>query len=325
MKRFVKYISILLLIAIISGGVIYNKRISLCYGIFQKYLSIKDDMSNNTVTNSNDIVYSMDYQDIVYKNTGGVPLTLDIYGPSKVIYKYSPVILYVHGGSWVYGDKTIPQSLTPILDTFRDQGYTIISTSYELMKNKEGFYKQVCDVKDTIRWIYENKETYNLNTDEIGLIGMSSGAHLSLMAAYSDNDKFQDDKALAEYPSKVKYIIDCFGPTDLSILNTNNLNFDLNNVFTSIKDKDALVNEFNPINYVDSNIPPTLIIHSQSDTVVPYQSAEMLYDKCVEVNADAKLISLSLSSHDLSEVSPADVTAVSKGLLEFIILNSPLK
>ena len=193
------------------------------------------------------------------------------------------------------------------------------------MKNKEGFNKQVCDVKDTLRWIYANKDKYNLNTDEIGIIGMSSGAHLSLMAAYSNDNEFIDDAHLAKYPSKVKYIIDCFGPTDLSILDTSNLNFDLTNIFNSIKNKESIVEKFNPINYVNADIPKTLIIHSKIDDMVPYESAALLYDKCKSSNADAKLITLDLSAHDLSEVSASDITAVSKGLLEFIVFNSPLR
>lgn len=325
MKKFVKYISILLLLTIISSSIIYNKRIALCYGIIEKYMSIKKDMSENSSISSTDIISSIDYHDVIYKNTHNIPLTLDIYGPSKSIYKSSPVLLYVHGGSWIYGDKTIPNTLSPVLDTFRELGYTIISISYELMRDTENFNKQVCDVKDAIRWIYANADTYNLNPKEIGVIGMSSGAHLSLIASYSNNNEFIDDTSLAEYPSKVKYIIDCFGPTDLSILDTSNLNFDLTNIFKSIKNKDTIVKKFNPINYVDNDIPSTLIIHSQSDNLVPYESAEILYNKCIEEHANVKFIPLALSSHDLSEISSDDIVSISKGLLQFIIFNSPLR
>lgn len=271
-----------------------------------------------------DPIENIDYKDIIYKNTNDVPLKLDIYSPLKNIYKKSPVILYVHGGSWVYGDKSLPTVLTPVFDTFREQGYTIISTSYELMRNKENFAKQVSDIKDTIRWIYKNAPQYNFDIDEIGLLGISSGAHLSLMAAYSQPDDFVDSKELNGYPSKVKYLIDFAGPTDLSILNTKNLNFDLSKVFSSITNKDKLIQNFNPINYVTSNIPDTLIIHSKSDNLVPFESSENLAKKCKEVNAKSKLIALNSSSHDLSGISSDDIINISKGLLFFVISNSPL-
>lgn len=324
MKKFFKRLIILILVAVIAVGAIFHKRILLSYGIAQKYLYLKDEIPNSKNVDITSISNSMNYKDIVYKDTNGVKLTLDIYSPLKNVYKKSPVILYVHGGSWVYGDKSLPEVLTPVLDTFREQGYTIISTSYELMRNKEDFNKQVCDVKDTIRWIYKNADTYNFDTNEIGMIGFSSGAHLSLMAAYSPNDDFTDDTFLSSYPSKVKYLVDFAGPTDLSLLNTTNLNFDLNKVFSSIRNRESVINRFNPINYVSQDDPDTLIIHSKSDKIVPFESAEKLYEKCQDANSNAEFIVLNNSGHDLSGISSDDIIAISKGLFTFIVSNSPL-
>lgn len=324
MKKFFKRLIIVILIAAIAAGAVFHKRIFLCFGIAQKYISLKDKISNSDNIDISSTSSSMNYKDVVYKDTNGVKLTLDIYSPINNVYKKSPVILYVHGGSWVYGDKSLPEALSPVLDTFREQGYTIISTSYELMRNKEDFNKQVCDVKDTIRWIYKNADTYNLDTDEIGMIGLSSGAHLSLMAAYSPNDSFTDDSSLSSYPSKVKYLVDFAGPTDLSLLNTDNLNFDLNKVFSSVKNRESIINRFNPINYVSKDDPDTLIIHSKSDKIVPFESAEKLYEKSQEENAKSKFIALSGSAHDLSGISSDDIIAISKGLFVFIVSNSPL-
>ena len=157
MKKFFKIFFSVLLVAIIVFIIVFHKRIMLSYGIVNKYISLKNNKWTTQELTIQESSNSMSYKDVVYKNTNGVSLTLDIYGPLKQVYKSSPVLLYVHGGSFAYGDKNIPNALSPILDTFREQGYTIISTSYELMKNKENFNKQVSDVKDTIRWIYKNK------------------------------------------------------------------------------------------------------------------------------------------------------------------------
>lgn len=323
MKKFLKRFTLILIIALAILTIIFRKKILLCYGIADKYISLKNEIQSTKELDIEAISTSMDYQDILYKNTNGVPLTLDIYSPLKQIYKSSPVILYVHGGSWAYGDKGIPEELMPVLDTFREQGYTIISTSYELMKNNENFEKQIADVKDTIRWIYKNKDIYNFDANEIGVMGVSSGAHLSLMAAYSGSNEFTDDIELSQYPSKIKYLIDFSGPTDLSILNTNDLNYDLSNIFSSISDTRKVTEKYNPINYVNSDIPNTLIIHSKSDDIVPYESSEKLYQKCKEINANVNLITLESSSHDLSDISSNDILSASKGLLKFIIFNSP--
>ena len=324
MKKFFKWSFILLFIAIIIFVSIFHKRLVLTYRLAEKYISLKNNIATNhefdVITTAN----SMNHKDIIYKDTNGVPLTLDIYSPQNKVYKSSPVILYVHGGSYVYGDKSIPDTISPILDAFRDEGYTIISTSYELMKDTANFNKQVADIKDTIRWINKNKSYYNFDTDEIGILGISSGAHLSLLASYSDNESFIDDKELSNYPSKVKYLIDFAGPTDLSLLNTENLNYDLTKIFNSIRNKETMTKKFNPINYVNKDIPNTLIIHSLQDATVPFESSQKLYDECVKQDGKASLITLNSSAHDLSSISNKDITSISTGLLKFIVFNSPL-
>jgi acetyl esterase/lipase len=324
MKKFFKMFFSILFIAIIILTLVFHKRIMLCYGIIEKYISLKNHIWTTQELDIETSSNSMNYSDIVYKNTNGTSLTLDVYGPTKQVYKSSPVLLYVHGGSFAYGDKSIPNALSPVLDTFREQGYTIISTSYELMKDKENFNKQISDVKDTIRWIYKNKSIYNFDTNEIGVIGVSSGAHLSLMASYSNQGEFTDDSELSKYPSKVKYLIDFAGPTDLSLLNTRGLNYDLSKIFLSITDKDDTIQKYNPINYVNSTIPSTLIIHSNLDAIVPYESSKELYDKCIESNAKANLITLNSTAHDLSTISNDDIISISEGLSKFVIFNSPL-
>ncbi|HBJ1648158.1 TPA: alpha/beta hydrolase [Clostridium botulinum] len=322
-KKFFKWLLIILLIISISLGIVLRKRIQLTYTIVKDIISLKDNFSPNNkfeFSPTNDV----DYKDIVYKNTNNVPLKLDIYKPLKNIYKSSPVILYVHGGSWVYGDKSIPQFITPILDIFRNNGFTIISTEYELMRSHENFEKQICDIKDTLRWIYKNSENYNIDSNQIGIIGMSSGAHLSLMSTYTSNNEFTDDIDLANYPSKVKYVIDFFGPTDFNLLDTSGLNWDLTNIFNSINDRSSIASEFNPINYINSNIPETLIIHSKSDSLVPYESSLELYNKCIEEKASAKLVPLEGTSHDMSNVFTQDIINLTKEVLRFIVKNSPL-
>ena len=89
------------------------------------------------------------------------------------------------------------------------------------MKEEIIFDKQISDVKDTIRWVYKNKDKYNFDIENIGLIGPSAGAHLAMMAAYSENDEFIGDSSLKDYPSQVKYVVDLFGPAELSKINLN--------------------------------------------------------------------------------------------------------
>ncbi len=326
MKKFFKVLGVVLLLLILAFGIFIfsiKDKVKLSINILKKYSEFVEENSLLSEENiSLDLDINKDYKEIEYKNTNGVSLTLDIFDAKKELKGGSPVLVYVHGGSWVYGTKEIPDAISPLLDAFREEGFAIISTSYELMRGEENFNKQICDVKDTIRWIYKNKEDYNFNTNKIGIIGASSGAHLSLMAAYSDNNDFIDDEELSNYPSKVKYLIDFFGPTNLNTLDMDNVNWDLEQIINSVGDnKDEVLSTYSPINYIDKNEPNTLIIHSRKDSIVPYENAEILYDELVDNNNKVNIITLEGATHDFSEFDMEEVISVGMKMIEFITEN----
>ncbi len=161
MKKFFKVLGIILLsLIIIIGALAYYFRgqIGFYINIGKEYLEFKENPPSIEELRDIKMSEDMDFKDVVYKNTKGKLQTLDIYGPEKKLRHGSPVILYVHGGSWVYGNKEIPDLIAPLLDSFRKEGYTIISVGYELATDKVDFKKQASDVKDAIRWVYKIKK-----------------------------------------------------------------------------------------------------------------------------------------------------------------------
>ena len=322
MKKIIKYFLMVLLIAAISTSIFFRHRIMLYYNVYKEYKEYSTNFSSSNMEKILTEGTDLNKEKVMYK-PGDSKTFLDIYHPETFPKSGSPVILYVHGGSWAYGDSTIPGVLSPLLKSFIDEGYTIISVSYELLNSKADFNKQVCDVKDAIRWVYKNSEQYNFNTDEIGLIGVSAGAHLSLMAAYSDNNDFQDSKELASYSSKVKYLVDFFGPTDLNTLDMSMATYDITSAVGNLKSNQDYVNKFSPINYVRKDLPKTLIIHSKADTMVPYENSLSLYNKSKEFNNNVKLVTVNDMNHDLSNISSEDTKSLIVNFLTFVINNGP--
>ncbi len=323
MKKVIKYFLVVVLLIVISVPLVFRHRIALYYNIYKEYTNYKEDIS--TISMENILTESTDLnkEKVIYKTTGNTNLPLDIYSPVNIPKKGSPVILYVHGGSWAYGSSIIPGMLSPLLKSFIDEGYTIISVSYELLNSKIDFKKQVCDVKDSIRWVYKNKDKYNFNTDEIGVIGVSAGAHLSLLACYSDSNDFTDDETLAAYSSEVKYIVDFFGPTDLNSLDQSIATEDITEALKTVQGNQEYIEKYSPINYVKKGIPKTLIIHSKSDSMVPYENSLNLYNKSKEFNNNVKLVTVNDMNHDLSNISQEDAKTIALNFLTFIINNSP--
>ena len=329
MRKNEKKFLIIILILLVIGLNIYLKKDKIKFYInigskYSKYLNEEYINSDSSIFNDEklDKINSIDYTDLEYKNTNGKSLKLDMYGPKKNLSRGSPVIIYVHGGGWAYGTKDIPEELKVSLKPFREEGYTIISAEYELMINEEIFEKQVSDIKDVVRWIYKNKDIYDFDVDNIGIIGTSSGAHLGMMAAYSGDEEFLDSDELKDYSSKVKYIIDIFGPTDLSTLEENAEKFEVDKIIlNSNRNKDEIISKFSPINYIDKKETNTLIIHSKADELVPYINAEKLYYKLKESKSKVEILELNETSHDLSNTNNKELFEIGVKILKYIAKN----
>lgn len=325
MKKLFKYTTTFLcsfLITTLLIGFYFKTSISLILNVFYE---LKD--SDKSVATLNQFIdfYStktMDIKNLKYKDSNSKDVYIDIY-KSTLENTPSKVILYVHGGSWIYGDNGIPIGMEPIIDSFNKEGFTIISLSYNLLNNNNSIYDSVCDVKDAIRWVYKNKDIYNFDTNEIGILGISSGANISLLSAYSNDTDFKDDEELYNYSSKVKYVIDVFGPTNLETLSFNALeDTPYYNNLKSLTSSKEYLKKFSPINYIKDDLPTTLIIHSKADELVPYSNAKDLYTALKEKDNKTKLLSLNNGSHYFSGYSSFEVVSLILETLKFLDINT---
>lgn len=303
MKKLKKYFISTILVIVLITIIITKNELSICFDLVKEYSKSKILSSHNDL--------SADFYDIPYKDIESNPMYLDIY---KSKYKYSepsPVIIYVHGGAWTNGTKKIPNVMIPFLNVLRENGFSIISISYEIIDDNINFNKQICDVKDAVRWVNKNKDIYNFNCNNIGLVGFSAGAHLSLMASYSDENEFVDDYELSSYSSDVKYVIDFFGPTDLSTLDPINDYYDFSTVVSNLGETENIIYEYSPINHLKENLPSTLIVHSKSDTLVPYDNNSLsLFECSSKLHNDIRLVTLDNMEHSLKNISTNDIKKI---------------
>mgnify|MGYP002772662319 FL=1 len=112
------------------------------------------------------------YDDIIY-GTESKWQKLDVYRPKDAMGKL-PVIVSVHGGGWVYGDKERYQFYCMDL---AERGFAVVNFSYRLAPE----YKFPASLEDTnfvFTWVLENAETYGLDTEKIFAVGDSAGAHI---------------------------------------------------------------------------------------------------------------------------------------------------
>ncbi|MDG1442930.1 MAG: alpha/beta hydrolase, partial [Pseudomonadales bacterium] len=98
--------------------------------------------------------------------------SLDIYWQDNK--ESRPVIIYVHGGGWAFGDKSEVNSKP---DFFVPNGIAFISMNYRLRWDDK-LYDQLEDIVSVVKWVKDNSKTYGLDSKRVILMGHEAGAHL---------------------------------------------------------------------------------------------------------------------------------------------------
>lgn len=100
-----------------------------------------------------------------------------------------PVLLQVHGGAWIIGDKR--EQGRPLMSHLAARGWICAATNYRLSPAAT-MPDQIVDVKRAIAWLRANVADYGGDPDFICITGGSAGGHLSSLAALTANDpRFQ--------------------------------------------------------------------------------------------------------------------------------------
>lgn len=98
---------------------------------------------------------------------------LDVYRPKDKDGKL-PVIVSIHGGGWVYGNKEIMQFYCMSLAEF---GFAVVNYNYRLAPK----YKHPVLLEDANKiffWVLENADTYGFDSENVFALGDSCGANL---------------------------------------------------------------------------------------------------------------------------------------------------
>jgi acetyl esterase/lipase len=214
-------------------------------------------------------------QDIVYTKAGTDALKLDVSRPAGA--GVFPAVLVIHGGGWRGGSKS---DVRPLLGEFTKRGYVAVSPQYRFCP-KNAFPAQVHDVKAAVRFIKANAKKYQVDPDRIGAIGFSAGGHLALMLGLTGpSDGLEGDVSPGAPDSRVKAVVNYFGPTDLAAKDIPLVSRGMVKDFlggTPDAKPDAAA-KASPITFVSKDDAPVLTFQGTKDPLVPYNQAIKLAD-----------------------------------------------
>jgi len=105
---------------------------------------------------------------------------LDVYRPPEV--RDAPILIMVHGGAWMIGDKANTGSVENKLEHWLTRGWIVVSINYRLLPDAMA-YEQAGDVAKAVRWVQGRAEDWGGDPGKIILMGHSAGAHLAALVS----------------------------------------------------------------------------------------------------------------------------------------------
>ena len=234
-------------------------------------------------------------EDVIYARKFGTALTLDVFQPANP--NGCAILSMVSGGFFSSHEAINPQSYQPLLE----RGYTVFAVVHG--SQPRFIIPEIeQDIHRAIRFLRHNAARWGVKPDKFGITGGSAGGHLSLTMGTQGGPGQTDAKDPIDRESSAVQAVACFfPPTDF--LNwgkpgEDGVGYGPTKKFqpafgprsATAEDRAALGKEISPINFVTSNMPPTLVIHGDADKLVPIYQAQIFEKRCREAGAPFKLV-----------------------------------
>ncbi len=224
-----------------------------------------DDVRDAGLTTPSDIVR---IDNIRYADDDPCQL-LDVYRPADATGHILPVIVSVHGGGWVYGDKDRYQWYCMSL---AQHGFAVVNFTYRLAPEHK-FPASMIDTTAVFNWVLIHANEYGFDAGHVFAVGDSAGAHMLSMFTAACTD--------AEYAARIGIVTpERFVPTAVAlncgaykIVIPEQKSGDMMLDLTANLMEDLLPNggtdeecaTISPINFINKKFPPAFVMTAEGD------------------------------------------------------------
>ncbi len=223
---------------------------------------------------------------------GQKKLKLDVYSnPHEGL---QPVVVMIHGGAWIKGDKSMDNKVY-ICKVLANNGYVVFTINYRLAP-AHILKKQVEDAMAAVIWVKQHAEEYGGDPERVGVTGGSAGGHLGAMVAWASEDPYfiPTGNPAGDIDSDVLVAALYYPVIDLDeTLKTNTRSATpLARPLLTGKSGKAYrqaLKHLSPHNHVDPDIPPTMFMTGDADALDLYPQSVDYQRKLTELGVDSRL------------------------------------
>jgi acetyl esterase/lipase len=256
-------------------------------------------------------------RDITYCLDDGAPQRLDLYQPTNAAPPPHPVVVWIHGGTWVEGSKA-GAAFDPVVGMLRASGITVAAVDYSLAP-AHPFPAQIQDLTCAVRALRTHASKYGLDVRHVGALGMSAGGHLAAMLGVQTGGPMFVGGGFPGRSSHVQAVAALYGVHDLTL---HDLARSDERRLPSIFGKPKAWASASPISYVRAGLPPFLLVHGNLDADVPIVQSRDMRRALHAAGDSAALIAVRGAGHNLTPVAGAitpSMKTIRRAIVDFFV------
>jgi acetyl esterase/lipase len=262
-------------------------------------------------------------RDIDYWGDGTKRHRLDVYRSRLAASGKAPVMVYIHGGAWMIGEKR--EQGKPMMYELVARGWVCVAINYRLSP-KATWPDHIVDAKRAVAWVKEHIGEYGGDPDFVAVSGGSAGGHLCALLALSAGDPaFQP--GFEEADTTVQAAVPFYGVLDLTSSPTGAAIFGpglrkmLEQRVMKVQESahPELFRAASPTYRVRAGAPPFFVLQGVNDTLVPVESARVFVERLRAVSrAPVAYAELPLAQHAFDVLASLRCQATTSAVGDFL-------
>jgi acetyl esterase/lipase len=248
---------------------------------------------------------------------------LDIYRSSLAPPGKAPVMVYIHGGAWMIGEKR--EQGKPMMYELVARGWVCVAINYRLSP-KATWPDHIVDAKRAVAWVKEHIADYGGDAAFVAVSGGSAGGHLCALLALSAGDgAFQP--GFEDADTSVQACVPFYGVLDLTSSPDGAAIFgpglrkmlEKRVMKTSESAHPELFEAASPTFRVRADAPPFFVLQGVNDTLVPVESARRFVDRLRAVSTQpVAYAELPLAQHAFDVLASLRCQATTSAVGDFL-------
>jgi acetyl esterase/lipase len=228
-----------------------------------------------------------------------------------------PLVVWVHGGAFQLGDRReLPPTFAPdsVFRLLNEAGIACATVDYRHCLEAP-FPAQLHDLKAAVRYLREYAADLGVDPERFGAWGESAGGHLvALLGLTGGREDLHGGLGAQGHSSGVSAVVDFYGVSslvDIPPMNTPEglfppaltaavpagMSLQPEYMLVGGSDDPALLAAASPVSYVTADAAPFLLIHGDSDGLVPHSQTDLLAAALATAGVEHEVVTIKGGDH----------------------------